>query len=515
MQARFATAVLLGFVLVAGAACGGGGGDDTAKLTELEERVEAAEEARKKAEEEAAEAERKRQEAEADAKKAADAEAARKKAEDEAAAEKKRADDAEAERKRLADEAEEEKKKREAAEKRIAQTTQERQFAGFVTSAGTLSVTARNGAFAIIKTPTVSSPTFTAAVSPARWDMTSGTARDGSYSDSVTIYSDVGPATNIPFKDSKYNANKAVFDAAGDRKGDYRLSGSRTDVVATRFPTSSGVPTSFDVADRGRYTQAQIDALPDTHPDKNTAVARPVEHNKRWTIDAVEGSLGGAVGSFRCESSTKTSCTVQKRGDNHFYFSGPWAFRPTDSGATSTVSVADEHFMWFGWWARENIATKEWSYAVGHGPAGSRVSSVSAVSGSATYSGSAIGWFAIDRELGTDEAGAFTATARLEADFDANTLSGTLSSFTGDDVPSGNAWTVNLQRGSISGGSARGTSAWTIGSDADEGGSWAARFYSDLPPNQRTGVVPYGVAGTFTAEHSGIAKMTGAFGAHR
>ena len=45
--------------------------------------------------------------------------------------------------------------------------------------------------------------------------------------------------------------------------------------------------------------------------------------------------------------------------------------------------------------------------------------------------------------------------------------------------------------------------------------AWAASFYSDLPANQRTGVVPHGIAGTFTAEHSGIAKMIGAFGAHK
>ena len=181
--------------------------------------------------------------------------------------------------------------------------------------------------------------------------------------------------------------------------------------------------------------------------------------------------------------------------------------------------------MWFGWWAREQIGTKEWSYAVGHGPVGSRVSSVSAVSGPATYTGSAIGRFAIDQPLDDeDQVGAFTATATLTADFDANTLSGKLTSF-GGGVPSeaesgAGAWTVNLRKGSISGGSASGTSAWSIGPEAttenvDEGGSWSANFYSNLPANQRTGVVPYGVAGTFSAEHSGAANMIGAFGAHK
>ena len=238
----------------------------------------------------------------------------------------------------------------------------------------------------------------------------------------------------------------------------------------------------------------------------------------RYSVDVEDATLGSAGGTFRCESSSSnTACTVQRRGTVQLFFAGPWAFTP--SAADTPVSVDDEHFMWFGVWAREHLATEEWSFAVGHGPAGSRERNVSAVSGNATYSGSAIGRFAIDRELGVDEAGAFTATAMLSADFDANTLSGALTGFGGGaptDAQSGeDAWTVHLRTGSISGGGARGTSAWSIGTDADEGGEWSASFYSELPSNERTGVVPYGVAGSFTAEHSGIAKMIGAFGAHR
>ena len=194
--------------------------------------------------------------------------------------------------------------------------------------------------------------------------------------------------------------------------------------------------------------------------------------------------------------------------------------------------VPDANYMWFGWWARQQIATKEWSYAVGHGPAGSRVSSVSAVSGTATYDGDAIGRFAIDDPLDdTDLVGSFTAVAELRADFNENTLSGTLDTFmlTEDDTDdqsdlpaqSGDTrWTVHLRKGSISGGSASGTSAWSIGDpvttdNVDEGGEWSGNFYSDLRANERAGVVPYGFAGTFTAEHTGAANMIGAFGAHR
>ena len=89
MQARLATAVILGFVLVGAAACGGSDGLSTAEEEALQERLEAAEREAAEAELEAAEAERQRQEAEAeaeqarqDAQDAADAEAARQAAEE-------------------------------------------------------------------------------------------------------------------------------------------------------------------------------------------------------------------------------------------------------------------------------------------------------------------------------------------------------------------------------------------------------------------------------------------------
>ena len=56
---------------------------------------------------------------------------------------------------------------------------------------------------------------------------------------------------------------------------------------------------------------------------------------------------------------------------------------------------------------------------------------------------------------------------------------------------------------------------WSIGGDAKDGGQWEADFYSNLPSGQREGIQPYGIAGTFEAEHGDAARMVGAFGAHR
>ena len=113
MQARFATVALLGFVLLAAAACSGGG--DDAKIAELEAAIEAneealeeAEKARKEAEDEAAEAEEKRKEAEEEAKKVEQAEKATEQAEKATEEAKKRAEEAE----RKAEQARKEAQKR-------------------------------------------------------------------------------------------------------------------------------------------------------------------------------------------------------------------------------------------------------------------------------------------------------------------------------------------------------------------------------------------------------------------
>ena len=524
MKTKLIAALIVGSFVLAG--CGGGSGD-TARDEEMrvadQERIDELVEQLEEAQDEAEQERLAREQAEA-------AEA-----------------QAQADRERLVQEAEE---RRQAAEERLAQSREERQSAGFGTSAGTLVVTPRYPGTenipipipAVIKTPDIVSPSV---VADDPWDMTTGSSSDGTYRDSVMIYSDVEMPTQVAFQDSTYNTGPKVVNAEGKIIAGYSIRRARTDVGGTlqdespeHFPLTSLVPMTYKLIDRGSFdTEEKYNAaltacgadMPCQDAVRDLSWRNKEMYPLRYSVnDVTTATLGGASGIFRCESRVSTmACTVQNRGGGQLFFTGPWTFRPTvnsDDIVTAQVTVADQHFMWFGWWARENIATKEWSYAVGHGPAGSRVSSVSAVSGNATYTGSAIGRFAIDQPLDdTDQVGAFTAAARLSADFDENTLSGTLDTFMGDAVPTQTGdgiWTVHLRKGSISGGSASGTSAWSIGvlettDNVDEGGSWSANFYSNLPANQRTGVMPYGVAGTFTAEHSGAANMIGAFGAHR
>ena len=565
MQARFTLAVLLGVVLIAAGACSSGGDDE--RIAELETNLEASEEAvereteaRETAEQEAAEA---KQRADAAEDETADAEQRADAAEEETADAEERADDAEdetadaEEARRTAEAARQAaararqaaEERRQAAEERLNQSAEERQSAGFGTSAGTLVVTPRNAEPAVITTPDIGEGVT--GTTQGNWAVTNGSTSDGTYRDEVTVYSDVGPDVPVPFQDSQYNAGRRVFDAEGEFVAGYPISGARTDVSdtggLTQFPSTSAPPKTFNLEDRGYYETAAQQTAARTACSEVVACleivnGREVRNTEtyplRYSVDVMGETLGDAAGIFRCESSSRsTACTVQNRGGDQLFFTGPWRFTPGTIAMPNEdqiVMVPDGHYMWFGWWARQQIATKEWSYAVGHGPAGSRVSSVSAVSGTATYAGSAIGRFAIDDPLDdTDQVGRFKAEATLNADFDENTLSGTVSTFvlTEDDpadqndlpdqgATSAERWTVHLRKSSISGGSASGTSAWSIGNpvttdNVDEGGEWSGNFYSDLPANQRAGVVPYGFAGTFTAEHTGAANMIGAFGAHK
>ena len=86
-----------------------------------------------------------------------------------------------------------------------------------------------------------------------------------------------------------------------------------------------------------------------------------------------------------------------------------------------------------------------------------------------------------NRDTGDSSIGSFTASATLQADFDAatNTVSGTITGFSND--PS---WSLALKRGDISGGNV-GVAAdgvtWTIDGVPDDSGAWEATFYSNLP----------------------------------
>ena len=195
-----------------------------------------------------------------------------------------------------------------------------------------------------------------------------------------------------------------------------------------------------------------------------------------------------------------------------------------------TIVVPDAEYMWFGVWAQQTVrhttdnhTTEIWAFEANHGGNVGNTNAVTTLTdatGSATYEGEAAGRYAVyEPDTGDSGIGSFTASAELRADFDGDTIAGTIAGFSND--PS---WSLALKQKALTGGViAAGTDdvTWTIDGVPDDSGTWEARFYNNLPIEGGTVTYqPHGIAGTFEAEYdpSGVgarAAVIGGFGAHR
>ena len=491
MQAKFVTAVLLGFVLIAASACSSGGGDDTAKLSELEDRVTAAEEARKEAEEKAAEAERKRQEAEADAKKADEAEAARKKAEEEA---------------------EEEREKREAAEQREQQAREEaaRRIEEAEQQANTavrapLLITELN-ALAAADVATGAgvghmpgeSRTFTRPLNlpakgsaprvPGSWSSASYSGPRGNVgTDTVYLY------TNIQAPGSK-----AFWKVHGESVGS-----DATDFAATAKPSSFGT-------DRSLYQDSN------GNPENRENVSR-------------SGTYDGYSGTFKCA----TGCNIAAAADGALTFTGDWTFTASLTAKRhSSQAEQDTEFLYFGIWAYEPTdaaGTPDFKWAAS-GDA-TDIVNFSDLTGTAEFRGGAIGKYALTKVAGrAAKTGTFTATANFSATFGTNpTISGRITDFKEGGSSLGSDWHVFLgssasAAATLAATGATGTTTTHGAIDGDTAeGIWAATLHgsdnADMNAAADYTAAKYpradvaGVAGWFRANASTNAAIAGAFGA--
>ena len=564
MQAKLATAVLLGFVLIGLAACGGSGKQATideleADLVAAEEARDEAQEARDEAQERAVEAEQQRQEEEAARKEAEEeaAEAEQQRQEEEAARQVAEAAAQEAEDERQAAEAERQRLATEAEERRKADATERARtaIAGHTATTeplGTLVVGAiEYGEPAPVTTPP--GPFTTSMGRSGRWSTTSLTANREPTRDTVEIYSDVEAPTRSPFATSDFNPTNSVIDGTGMVVGHVDISADHSRVAASgAFPRTIGDPVPFRLVDRGltetQYGTGPTDAdtdgtISDTELEAFTPSITRQQYNQyrvgsgfrddnrfpqRYAYET-SGTLQGASGRYRCDGDAATdSCTVQNRGGS-FAFAGDWDFIP--SSGTVQIVVPDGQYMWFGVWARQTVRldappdqpTELWRFEAHHG--GHVVTTLTDATGSATYRGPAAGRYAVyEPDTGESGIGSFTASATLQADFDANTVSGTITGFSND-----SGWSLALKRSAITGGGAGVDTAgvaWTIDGVPDDSGAWEADFYTNLEVEGSTNASrtvtyqPHGIAGTFEAAYdpSGVgarAAVIGAFGAHR
>ncbi len=260
----------------------------------------------------------------------------------------------------------------------------------------------------------------------------------------------------------------------------------------------------------------------DPDPDSATDVAR------------IRGMFNGAAGEYRCTAATATTCGSIESSAGVRLTAG-WIFDP-DSGAMAIM--ADPSFAYFGWWL--NKGTTEGVEAnVFHGVTDgtgddellglATAATFTPLGGTATYSGSAAGKYALKPSLSAASGGHWTADATLTADFGTEAANGTISGMVENFMAGGEMmdWNVALgatvltdtagfDTGDDTGNpTSNNAVVWTIdGVDGAVAGAWSGNLRGPGDNN-----VPTVATGMFSVTHQAgtetvVGQMIGAFGAH-
>ena len=232
----------------------------------------------------------------------------------------------------------------------------------------------------------------------------------------------------------------------------------------------------------------------------------------------VPGTFDGAAGTYYCTPAQGDLCGATVAADGFTLGGGIWMFKPT-GGGDGTVYVRDTTSEHFGWWIRESadgfIAS---AFAFNDADVGA-ASGILILQGSATYVGPAAGKYALSASLGSpNDAGHFTAAAKLDADFSNNMISGSISNFMGADGQLRN-WSVALKKVELSDAGVFTTptdvdgagAVWSIGGEPGAAsGNWSGALFEN-----DTAGVPEVATGTFQATYDLVGRIVGAFGANQ
>ena len=284
------------------------------------------------------------------------------------------------------------------------------------------------------------------------------------------------------------------------------------------------------------------------------------------------GTYDGASGTYSCNPAGGTDCAATYSSATGISLAGPagatgWRFTPASGAMTSEK---DSNYLFFGWWLRTVDGEPEMASAF-YGKLGTisdtngddteDTLALSAISGSATYSGHAAGKFAISHPINGGDAGHFTADATLTAKFGTSEgagVTGVIDNFmaNGEAVP----WSVALNNNTLVSAAAADTPlaadaaepadvragsnlsatgainpafnyAWTAGNEARTtvwsidrtaaaaSGTWSAQMYDEKPGPSGPNLpgdgsnIPTSVIGTFQSQFGSDHSMVGAFGA--
>jgi hypothetical protein len=196
---------------------------------------------------------------------------------------------------------------------------------------------------------------------------------------------------------------------------------------------------------------------------------------------APRGTFKGVPGTFQCV--TGDGCMIDysgtdTEGNNIVEYVGDFVFRP--DGA-SWVFTADTDWLAAGVWVTvpaDPLGDHEFgAYVYGSDPFAT--GDLGGLGGTATYNGTAAGRYA-EREGDDLRSGQFSASVSLMADFDADTISGSVSEF----MAGGHAkddWLVNLEEGAINNteNSFGGQTSGLVSGGRGLHGIWNGQFYGN------------------------------------
>ena len=376
--------------------------------------------------------------------------------------------------------------------------------------------------------------------------------------DKVTVLDNIDAAKNLPYREFYDDGDNIRTDSANLNSGNF-------DRAAVTAITATGV-LSIDTDDiDGNHALFSSTAFPSgedqTFTYENDIASTSDTNEERRGGRTLDGMFNGVPGKFTCIGDPG-ACTAGTDSDGNLdELGGTWLFTPAAGDHFVIGGSHDNDYLAFGYWLQsagegDAMTYKVGTFANGSMPFGGTAvaAAVSALTGTATYTGSAIGMFVMKTDIDGDNkgpvatgSGEFTADTTLTAIFGGNTdtnnrdkftISGTVNNFVltnSDNTTIDNDWSLNLKSapfasrtydtstGAVADPPTSHTNTFsgaTSGMEKGTDGRWTGMFYGPSPDtNPDTNGIQYGttnypggVAGEFIG-HFEDGHAIGAFGA--
>ena len=239
------------------------------------------------------------------------------------------------------------------------------------------------------------------------------------------------------------------------------------------------------------------------------------------TTFTFDGEYDGVPGQYTCETSAGGSCTAKTSAKQGFFTldatgGSTWTFEVSNGDLRVTASP-DETYASYGWWIHKPPGD-EWTASAFHAyrPSPPAVIDLTDITGSATYTGGATGWFALSSATGgKNESGSFTASVSLEANFSDDTIDGDISQFQASDGTS-KPWKVKLSRATLASTITGTETVWSMNDvegACDTTCPWGGTFYESDTTDPTA--APNILTGHFYTEFGTEGKMVGSFGTRK